>query len=92
MHMLCGFAGVPGFLLDKGTINPKKINQQLTRAAADLSKAPIYVGDTGGLDVMDMRARARRMKNRNTIERVIIDYLQLCNCREFARQGRQIDS
>jgi len=50
------------------------------------------VGDTGGLDVMDMRARARRMKNRNTIERVIIDYLQRCNCREFARQGRQIDS
>ena len=92
LRMLCGFAGVPGFQLDNGTINPKKINQQLTRAASDLSKAPIYVDDTGGLDVMDMRARARRMKKRHKIELVIIDYLQLCNCREFARQGRQIET
>ena len=92
MRMLCGFAGVPGFQLDKGTINPKKINQQLTRAASELGRAPIFVDDTGGLDVMDMRARARRMKKRNKIELIVIDYLQLCNCREFARQGRQIET
>lgn len=36
LRMLCGLAGVPGFQLDKGTINPKKISQQLTRAASDL--------------------------------------------------------
>ncbi|MEI7899652.1 MAG: replicative DNA helicase [bacterium] len=92
MRMLCGFAGVPGYKIDQGLINPKKINQQLTRAASDLGKAPIYVDDTGGLDVMDMRARARRMKKRYKIELVIIDYLQLCNCREFAKQGRQIET
>ena len=92
MRMLCGFAGVPGFQIDQGLINPKKINQQLTRAASDLGKAPIYVDDTGGLDVMDMRARARRMKKRYKVELVVIDYLQLCNCREFAKQGRQIET
>lgn len=92
MRMLCGFAGVPGFQIDQGLINPKKINQQLTRAASDLAKAPIYVDDTGGLDVMDMRARARRMKKRYKIELIVIDYLQLCNCREFAKQGRQIET
>ena len=92
MRMLCGFAGVPGFQIDQGLINPKKINQQLTRAASELGKAPIYVDDTGGLDVMDMRARARRMKKRYKIELVVIDYLQLCNCREFAKQGRQIET
>ena len=41
---------------------------------------------------MDMRARARRMKKRYKIELVVIDYLQLCNCREFAKQGRQIET
>ena len=92
MRMLCGFAGVPGFQIDQGLINPKKINQQLTRAASELGKAPIYVDDSGGLDVMDMRARARRMKKRYKIELVVIDYLQLCNCREFAKQGRQIET
>ena len=92
MRMLCGFAGVPGFQIDQGLINPKKINQQLTGAASKLGKAPIYVDDTGGLDVMDMRARARRMKKRYKIELIVIDYLQLCNCREFAKQGRQIET
>lgn len=92
MRMLCGFAGVPSFRISQGLGNIKNINQQLTRAASELGKAPIYVDDTGGLDVMDMRARARRMKKRYKIELIVIDYLQLCNCREFARQGRQIET
>ena len=92
MRMLCGFAGIPGFKIDQGLGNIKNINQQLTRAASELGKAPIYVDDTGGLDVMDMRARARRMKKRYKIELIVIDYLQLCNCREFAKQGRQLET
>ena len=92
MRMLCGMAGVPAFQIDQGIINPKRVNQQLTRAASDLGKAPIYCDDTGGLDVMDMRARARRMKKRYKIELIVTDYLQLCNCREFAKQGRQIET
>ena len=92
LRMLCGMAAVPAFQIDQGLINPKKINQQLSRAASDLSKAPLYVDDTGGLDVMDMRARARRMKKKYKIELIVIDYLQLCNCREFAKQGRQIET
>ena len=92
LRMLCGMAGVPAFQIDQGLINPKKINQQLTRSASELAKAPIYCDDTGGLDVMDMRARARRMKKRYKIELIVIDYLQLCNCREFAKQGRQIET
>ena len=54
-----------------------------------LKKAPIYVDDTAALDVMDLRARARRMKKQYGIELIVIDYLQLCQCREAARQGRQ---
>jgi replicative DNA helicase len=41
---------------------------------------------------MDLRARARRAKKQYGIELIVIDYLQLCTCREAARQGsRQIE-
>jgi replicative DNA helicase len=92
MRMLCGFAKVPGFQIDQGMAGSKKFHAQLAEAASALAKAPIYVDDAGGLDVMDMRARARRLKKRYKIELIIIDYLQLCNCREFAKQGRQIET
>jgi replicative DNA helicase len=92
MRMLCGFAGVPGFEIDQGMVSSKSSHNKLAGAASDLAKTPIYVDDAGGLDVMDMRARARRLKKRYKIELIIIDYLQLCNCREFAKQGRQIET
>jgi len=64
----------------------------LYTAVGDLKDAPLYVDDTASLDVMDMRARARRMKKQHGIELIVIDYLQLCTCREAARQGsRQIE-
>jgi len=92
LRMLCGMAGVPAFQIDSGIGNPQKVTQQLTRAASELNKAPIYVDDTGGLDVMELRARARRMKKKHNIELIIVDYLQLMNCREFSRQGRQLET
>ncbi|MEI8243305.1 MAG: replicative DNA helicase [bacterium] len=92
LRMLCGMAGVPAFQIDSGIGNPQKVTQQLTRAASVLSKAPVYVDDTGGLDVMELRARARRMKKKHGIELIIVDYLQLMNCREVSRQGRQLET
>ena len=67
------------------------MTDRLCRAADELKHAPIYVDDTAALDIMDLRARARRMKKRFNIELIVIDYLQLCCCREAARQSRQIE-
>ncbi len=92
MRMLCGRAGVPGFMIDNGMVNPQKINQQLAKAAAELTKAPVLVDDTGGLDIMELRSRARRMKKKHNIELIVVDYLQLLNCREMSRQGRQLET
>jgi len=91
-RMLCSRARVSLQRVMAGLVNKADATMQLTRAASDLMNAPIYVDDTGGLDVMDMRARARRMKKRYKIELIVIDYLQLCNCREFAKQGRQLET
>ena len=91
-RMVCGRAEVPLWEIERGMNSAKAKHQQLVKAASELTKAPFYLDDTGGLDVMDMRARARRLKKRYNIELVVIDYLQLCNCREFAKQGRQIET
>ncbi len=91
-RMLCGISGVPDFYFDNVFADQQKVMRDLTRGTALLSKAPIFVDDTGGLDVMEMRARARRMKKKHNVELIVIDYLQLMNHREFAKQGRQIET
>ena len=68
-----------------------RLTQNLCASADALKTAPIYVDDTAGLDIMDLRARARRMRKQFNIELIVIDYLQLCSCREAARQSRQIE-
>jgi replicative DNA helicase len=67
------------------------MSANLFQAVGELRGAPIFVDDTAGLDVMDLRARARRAKKQHGIELIVIDYLQLCCCREYAKQGRQIE-
>jgi replicative DNA helicase len=90
-RMLCCHAEVSGFQLAQGYVSPE-FHGRLVNAASILRKAPIYMDDTGGLDVMELRARARRMKKKHNIELIIIDYLQLLNCREYSKQGRQLET
>jgi replicative DNA helicase len=51
--------------------------EQLTDRIGDLSKAPIYIDDTPGLSIYDMRAKCRRFKAEKGIDMIIVDYLQL---------------
>lgn len=94
-RMLSGRAGVNMWRLQRGLM-PKneriEASERLFKAAGDLREAEIYIDDTGSIDVADMRARARRMKRIHNIELIVIDYLQLANCREFAKQGRQLET
>jgi len=92
MRMLCSHAQVRSFDLARGQIAAGPAHVKLTTAASVLRKAPIFLDDTGGLDILELRARARRMRKRQGVELIIVDYLQLLNSREFARQGRQIET
>ena len=65
-------------------------NHMLLADAMDrLRKAKVYIDDTPGLEAVELRSRARRMKSRYGIELIVIDYLQLLNYSKFARDGRQ---
>ncbi len=50
---------------------------RLARAAGKLSEAPIFIDDTPGLTVLELRAKCRRLKAEHDIGLVIVDYLQL---------------
>ena len=93
-RMLAGRAHINMWRLNRNLVSSREkgeMTASLMQAMGELRNAPFYVDDTAGLDVMDLRARARRMKKQYGIELIVIDYLQLCTCREGARQSRQIE-
>jgi replicative DNA helicase len=90
MRMLASHAGVSSHKLVQGFAQ-HNAHALLTQAASVLSKAPVFLDDTSGLDVIEVRARARRMKKKYGIELVVIDYLQMLQSREMARQGKQVE-
>ena len=92
LRMLCSHAGVSSFQLTKGHLPTTTTHARIMQAAAALSKAPIFLDDTGGLDILELRARARRMKKKHDIELIVIDYLQLISAREQARHGKQVET
>lgn len=51
--------------------------QQLNSSMEKLSEVPIYIDDTPGISIFELRAKCRRMKMQHDIQMVIIDYLQL---------------
>ena len=90
-RMLCGIAGVSAREVEKGQFVKKDVVLPLLRSAAkELAETPILCDDQGGLDVMELRARARHAHKRNPVELIVIDYLQLLSHREFAQQGQQV--
>jgi replicative DNA helicase len=90
-RMLCSGARVnlrkarDGFLADSDF-------DKLTTAAAKLAEAEIYIDDTPGLTILELRAKARRLKSKHDVGLIVIDYLQLL--RSTSRRGqdnRQIE-
>ncbi|MGQ0743319.1 MAG: replicative DNA helicase [Acidimicrobiales bacterium] len=63
---------------------------KITHAVGRLAEAPIYIDDNPRLTVMEIRAKARRLKSRTGLGLVIIDYLQLMTGRSAA-ENRQVE-
>lgn len=74
--LLCSEANVDMLKLRTGTLEDKDW-ENIAMAAGPLSKAKIYIDDTAGVTVMEMRSKCRRLKIEYGIDLIIIDYLQL---------------
>ncbi|MFY9258146.1 MAG: replicative DNA helicase [Dethiobacteria bacterium] len=86
-RMLCAEAKIDAHNLRRGILSQEEW-QKLTRAVGPLSEAPLYIDDSASLSVMEVRAKARRLKAERGLEAVFVDYLQLM--RGFSRaENRQ---
>jgi replicative DNA helicase len=76
-RLMCSEAKVESQRLRNGKLAPDDW-PRLTAACDKLAKAPIYVDDTGLLNMMEIRSKARRLKARHpNLGLIIVDYLQL---------------
>jgi replicative DNA helicase len=77
MRLLSSLAMVNASALRKGFIS-KRDWEKLTESAVKLSEAPIYIDDSSQMSVLEIRAKARRLKmEKGRLNLIIIDYLQL---------------
>jgi replicative DNA helicase len=91
LRMLCAEAMVDSNSVRKGFIR-KEDWGRLTGAAGRLADAPIFIDDSSGISVLEMRAKARRLKvEHGGIGLVVVDYLQLMRGRgSFERREQEI--
>jgi replicative DNA helicase len=76
-RLMCSEAKVESQRLRTGKLAPDDW-PRLTAACDKLAKAPIYVDDTGSINMMEIRSKARRLKSRHPeLGLLIVDYLQL---------------
>lgn len=75
-RMLCAEASIDSQKLRIGELEDDDWTK-LINAADRLSGAPIFIDDTAGISVLEMRSKARRLKVEHDLSLIIIDYLQL---------------
>ncbi len=87
-RMLCSEAMVDSNSIRKGFIK-KDDWHSLTSAAGKLAGAPIFIDDSSGMTVLEMRAKARRLKAEHGLSLVVVDYLQLMRGRGNVERREQ---
>lgn len=90
LRMLCSEARVEAQKLRTGFLKESDW-PKLTLAAGNLADAPIFVDDSPAMSILELRAKARRLKADRNLGLIIIDYLQLMRGRgRFERREQEI--
>ena len=76
MRLLCSEARVDSHFVRTGKL-PPKLWKNLGISAGELEEASIFLDDTPALTVLELRAKARRLKAEKNIGLIVVDYLQL---------------
>ena len=75
-RMLADASGVDCWNIRTGNLSDNDF-AKLSEAMGEMAEAPIYIDDTPGLSVLEMRTKARRIAHENQLGLIIVDYLQL---------------
>ncbi|PIU36430.1 replicative DNA helicase [Candidatus Roizmanbacteria bacterium CG_4_8_14_3_um_filter_34_9] len=84
-RLLVGQADIDAWRLKTGRLSEDDY-KRLTEAMGDLSEAPIFIDDTPGSSILEMRTKARKLMMEKGIKLLIVDYLQLIDA------GKRFDS
>ena len=90
-NMLCSTAKIDAHLLRTGKLDDNQFSN-LSLAMGDLSESEIFIDDTPGLGLLELRAKARRLKLQHNIQMIIVDYLQLMEARKAENRQQEISS
>ncbi|MBI3577229.1 replicative DNA helicase [Candidatus Gottesmanbacteria bacterium] len=84
-RLLVGQADIDAWRLKTGKLSDDDFTR-LSEAMGELAEAPIYIDDTPGMNIIEMRTKARRLQVEHGVKLIIVDYLQL------ADSGRHYDN
>jgi replicative DNA helicase len=87
-RMLCAQANIDAHRLRRGFLADNDWNK-LTEAVGPLGDAPIFIDDSPSISVMEMRAKARRLKMEHGLGAIFVDYLQLMRGSERTENRQQ---
>lgn len=90
-RLLSAAAGVNSQKIRTGHGLSRDEYKRLMLAAEDLKEAPIHIDDSPDMTIVQLRSRARRMRDRYGIQMVVIDYLQLITAPGAGRESRQVE-
>jgi len=88
MRLLCSEARVSAHRLRTGYLRESEW-PLLISAAGQLSEAPLYIDDTGGMTVLELRAKARRLHAEVGLGLLVVDYMQLMRGSSSRMENRQ---
>ncbi len=85
MRLLSAEAGIKLSHMRAGTMGEQDW-QKIVRRMSEISDAPLFIDDSPNMTMMEIRAKARRLKQRNDLKLIVVDYLQLMT------SGRKVES
>ena len=85
MRLLSAEAKVPLHHMRAGSLSDEDWSK-LARRMGEIADAPLYIDDSPNMTMMEIRAKARRLKQRNDLKLIVIDYLQLMT------SGKRVES
>ena len=86
-RLLAEYSGIKSDSVRRGDVSKEELDR-FAAAGDRLARAPLFIDDTPSLTVVALRNRARRLKRREGLDLIIIDYLQLMNSEGQGRDNR----
>lgn len=88
-RMLVSQADIDAWRLKTGKLTPSDF-EKLSEAMGVLAEAPLFIDDTPGISVLEMRTKARRLKSEHNLGLIVVDYLQLVKGRNLENRVQEV--